>query len=140
MTEFEFGYRNGRQFSHNLMDVTACGRDNLVRALGIALSRWNTDELTVCRVRHSPLQLTLYAHDGAQCNPGSPGHFDVPLDADGAAALVVAWLEHGAVYGKDEHDGASVPGWRVFNGQFGIVDGDWGTIVAVQPMWNYIPK
>jgi hypothetical protein len=140
---FEYGYRNGRQLSHFLVDVTGHGRDNLARALAIAFTT-TVDSSRPKRATHFRIdgtrQLTLFAsrlRSGDLVNTAEP--FSNPFTYEEALAFVWDWLQK-VEYPQDEHDGASIEGWRVFNQQFGIVDGCWEAFIAIQPMWIYIPK
>jgi hypothetical protein len=61
----------------------------------------------------------------------------LPLEADAPAAAELArlWLAK-AEYGPEPyHDGTSSKGWRVYNEERAIVDGHWGAICAVTPVW-----
>lgn len=156
---FEYGYRNGRQLKHFLVDVTAAGYENLLRVLTVAFSanRGGTEEYT-----HHDGYATHMLLDGSRqltfffCydNPRPPSAlsssafdalfesitaFPQPIQAPQAAALTWEWLQR-IQYPTDEHDGATYKGWRVFNEQFGIVGGHWDAFIAIRPMWMYVPK
>ena len=137
---FEYGYRNGRQFSHFLVDVTAHGRDNLDRVLGVAFSDIIAGEkrATHCRV-DGHRQLTLFTRPPKSVEATAAKPFPGPMSCPQVTDFVWWWLQQ-VRYPTDEHDGSSRKGWRVFNDQFGIVDGCWETFVAVRPMWIYFPK
>jgi molecular chaperone DnaK (HSP70) len=40
----------------------------------------------------------------------------------------------------DEHDGASIKGWRIWNEQFGIVADCWAAFLVIRPMYIYVPR
>lgn len=137
---FEFGYRNGRQLSHFLVDITAYGRENLARALGIACSDIVVGEE---RATHfcfvGPRRLILF-HRPPKLSPLLKIEaFPAPLGRDQCLAFVWDWLER-VQYPWDEHDGHAAKGFRVFNEQFGIVGGCWEAFVAIEAMYVYIPK
>lgn len=155
---FEYGYRNGRRLSHFRVDVTSAGDENLLHALTIAF----TD---VIGIRYVPRliaathlliegsrQLTFFRIRGelrrsllSSVRFDEPALFNQitalqePIGPQQAAPLVQGWLDQ-AEYGDDENDGATYKGWRVFNQQFGIVDGYWDAFIAVRPMWIYLSK
>jgi uncharacterized protein len=141
---YEYGYKNGRQIAHHLVDVTASGRDLLTHAMAIAFR--GRGGARVVRATHvAEAGKALVFLDRA---PGPHALRDrtwtvralaTPVDLDGAVELAWQWLER-ADYGRDEHDGGVDKGWHVFNGQFGIVDEVWETFLAVEPTYLYIPK
>src|SRR5262245_36621305 len=122
---FEFGYRHGRQVSHFLVDVTAYGRDNLSRVLAVAFSDIVSGEKLATHFRvDGTLQLTLFTRPSWSTRELAAEPFPASLAWQAAVEFVWEWLQR-VEYKPDEHDGASKPGWRVFNQQFGIVDGCW---------------
>lgn len=154
---FEYGYRSGRQIKNFLVDVTAAGYDHLHRALAIAFSDIVDGEGRQVIGRPSHIladgahQLTFFRAHGWPRPPSALTRTDFDASfasiaalppaasADQAAALAWEWLQ-GLTYPPDEHDGSSYRGWRVFNQQFGIVGGHWDAVVAVRPMWIYLPN
>jgi hypothetical protein len=140
---YEFGYRNGRQVSHHLVDVTASGRDGLTHALAIAFCDLHGRARQVTHVAEAGQALVFFARPpragGLDGRPWQIRRFEPPLGLAEAVTLAWDWLAR-ADYGHDEHDGAAGRGWHVFNGQFGIVDAVWETFVAVEPTYIYIPK
>ena len=140
---FEYGYRHGRQVSHFLIDVTAYGRDHLSHILAVAFSDIATGQTGQKRATHFQVeearQLTLFARPPRSDRTSATEPFPEPLTCQQAVEFVWDWLQR-VPYPPDEHDGASEPGWRVFNEQFGIVGGCWEAFVAIRPMWIYIPK
>jgi hypothetical protein len=148
---FEYGYRNGRQLNHFLVDVTSAGFDHLLSVMQVAFSSTSTAKDDGRSVETHVLiegsrQLTFFRAFGEMRPPPiSDGRFEqiivlpAPIHAKEGADIVWDWLTH-AEYGGDEHDGFAYKGWRVFNQQFGIVDGDWDAFIAVRPMWIYLPK
>ena len=70
-----------------------------------------------------------------------------PLDADGAFALVLPWLRSDEAkettldrWDEDyDHDGENGPGWRVYCGAWGYVEGH-QAIVAVKPVFMWYGK
>ncbi|PCC68272.1 hypothetical protein SAMN02745121_05160 [Nannocystis exedens] len=137
---YEYGYRNGRQMSHFLVDVTASGRDGLMHALAIAFRDLHG---RVAHVAEAGEALVLFARppraSGLDGRPWRLRQVDPPLGLAAAVALAWDWLAR-ADDGPDEHDGPAERGWHVFNGQFGVVDGVWETFVAIEPTYIYIPK
>jgi hypothetical protein len=155
---FEYGYRNGRQLSYFLVDVTSAGDDNLLRVLTIVFTdvvgvtygpRFiaathllieGSHQLTFFHIR-GELRRSLLSHSRFD----EPALFNQiaalpePVGPQQAAPLVQDWLAQ-AEYGDDEHDGATYKGGRVFNQQFGIVNGHWGAFIAVRPMGIYLSK
>ena len=149
---FEYGYRNGRQLSHFLVDVTSTGYDHLLSVMQVAFSDIVGAKYgkTYPKATHVLIEgshrLTFFQAIGElRRQPISDGRFDQvivlpePIGAKQGADMVWDWLAH-AEYGRDEHDGEAYKGWRVFNQQFGIVDGHWDAFIAVRPMFIYIPK
>jgi hypothetical protein len=137
---FEFGYRNGRQLSRFLVDVTAHGRENLARVLAVVLTDIVSGELRVGHYHIDPnRQLTLFGGPPRGDEFAGAVAFPKPATAEDAAAFVWDWLSK-VEYARDEHDGHAVKGWRVFNERFGIVADCWQAFVAIRPMWIYIPK
>lgn len=140
---YEYGYRNGRQLSHFLVDVTASGRDGLGYALAIAFRDIHGRVRQACHVAEAGKALVFFARPprsgGLDGRAWQIRPIDPPLGLDAAVELAWDWLAR-ADYGHDEHDGAVDRGWHVFNGQFGIVDEVWETFVAVEPTYIYVPK
>ena len=150
---FEFGYRNGRQLSHFLVDVTSTGYDHLLSVMQVAFSGTVDVNYGDTRVKAAHVliegshRLTFFRARGElrRAPPISDGRFDqvtvfpAPIGAKQGADIVWDWLAH-AEYGRDEHDGAAYKGWRVFNQQYGIVDNHWDAFIAVRPMWINLPK
>jgi hypothetical protein len=136
---FEFGYCRGRQVKHFLIDVTALGRAHLERALAIAFTNYH-DELEATHVAVDGKRQLIFLRGVPRTQPaGVVQELPLPMKWPQAAAFAWQWLSQ-ADYGADEHDGATRQGWRVFNERFGIVAGCWEAIVAVRPMFIYIPK
>jgi hypothetical protein len=140
---YEFGYKNGRQLSHFLVDVTASGRAELGHAMAIAFSARSGRSRRATHVAEAGKALVFFnrapgPHD-LRDRPWVVRALPTPLDLDGAVEMAWQWLER-ADYGRDEHDGAVEKGWHAFNGQFGIVDQVWETFLAVEPTYIYIPK
>ena len=137
---FEYGYRHGRQLSHFLVDVTALGRDNLDRILAVAFSDTvGRTKLATHFHADGHRQLTLFVRPPNPDRVTGAISFPQSASQQQAAELVWHWLQH-IQYPPDEHDGSSEKGWRVFNEEFGIVDGCWEAFVAIRPMWIYFPK
>jgi len=150
---FEFGYRNGRQLSHFLVDVTSAGYDHLLNVMQVAFTniagdRYYAHAMATHVLIEGSRQLTFFQAIGdlrRHWGPDSDDRFDqitafpAPIGVKQGADKVWDWLAH-AEYGRDEHDGAAYKGWRVFNQQFGIVDNHWDAFIAVRPMWIYLPK
>jgi hypothetical protein len=141
---FEFGYRNGRQLSHFLVDVTAYDRENLARVMAVAFSDIVSGKRNATHFALSGAkQLVLFSQPPSprsDCNLAEAAEeFPEPLNLEKAVAFVWEWLQR-VEYPQDEHDGTSKKGWRVFNEQFGIVGGCWEAFIAIRPMWIYIPK
>lgn len=68
-------------------------------------------------------------------------HLPFKMDARRAADFARGWLEDAANYGtQPDHDGSNGKGWRVYNEEWGHVDGLWGAIVAVEPIWAMYGK
>jgi predicted TIM-barrel enzyme len=139
---FEHGYKNGRQVSHFLVDVTASGRDALAHALALAFAQ------TIGGGHKRALQVAeagralIFFHRAPKNLGGRPWtvrELPAPLELDGAVETAWHWLRQ-ADYGRDEHDGGADQGWHVFNGPFGIVDEVPEAFVAVEPTWIYLPK
>lgn len=58
-----------------------------------------------------------------------------PMTLEQAAYFAAGWLDH-ADYGREpDHDGDNSKGWRLYTEDWGHVDGEWETFVAVQPKW-----
>lgn len=63
------------------------------------------------------------------------------LDAEGAADFALRWLNGAAEYGAEpDHDGDNEKGWRLYNEDWGHVDGDWQALIAVAPNWAMYGK
>jgi predicted TIM-barrel enzyme len=139
---FEYGYKNGRQVSHFLVDVTASGRDALAHALALAFAQ------TIGGGRKRAVQVAeagralIFFHRPPRHLQGRPWvmrDLPAPLELDGAVDAAWQWLRQ-ADYGRDEHDGAADEGWHVFYGPFGLVDEVDEAFIAVEPTWIYLPK
>jgi len=83
---------------------------------------------------------------GSASNP-----FPVPQDPEMCADWIVRWLQTDVakailVSNKNQHeedcdhDGDNYPGWRVFNENWGHVDGRWEAICAIRPCWLWAGK
>ncbi len=139
---YEFGYRNGRQIKHHLVDVTAGGRDLLASAMAVGFRGIHGPQCAT-HVAEAGKALVFFDRaprpDSLRDRAWVVRPLPTPLDLDGAVEMAWQWLQR-ADYGRDEHDGAVNRGWHVFNGQFGIVDEVWDTFLAVEPTYLYIPK
>ena len=62
------------------------------------------------------------------------------LGADEMLPLIKAWLAKADYGPKPDHDGDSVKGFRLYNEEWGHVDGDWSAFLAVQPVWAMYGK
>jgi predicted TIM-barrel enzyme len=139
---FEHGYRNGRQLSHFLVDVTASGREALAHALALAFAQTiGSGFKRATHVAEAGRALVFLRREPAHLDgrPWTVRALPEPLELAGAVEAAWQWLRQ-ADYGRDEHDGASDQGWHVFNGAFGVVDEVHDAFVAVEPTWIYLPK
>ena len=137
---FEFGYRHGRQMSFFLLDVTSYCRENLLHSLSIAFTNIVSGENEATHFHIEPdRQLTLFRGTPRTDWAKTAEQFPEPVSLRPAEDFVWQWLQT-VKYRHDEHDGATKPGFRVFNERYGIVEGCWQAFVAIRPMWIYIPK
>lgn len=139
---FEHGYKNGRQLSHFLVDVTASGRDALGHALALAFAQTiGGGHKRATHIAEAGRALIFFRRAPANLErrPWTVRELPAPLDLAGAVEAAWQWLAR-VDAGKDEHDGASEPGFHVFNGRFGHVDEVHDAFVAVEPSWIYLPK
>jgi hypothetical protein len=139
---YEYGYKNGRQLSHFLVEVTASGRAELAHVMAIAFSaRGGRQRAT--HVAEAGKALVFFDRTpgphSLRDRPWVVRALPAPLDLDGAVEMAWQWLER-ADYGRDEHDGSVDKGWHAFNGTFGIVDEVWETFLAIEPTYIYVPK
>jgi hypothetical protein len=141
---FESGYRHGRQLEHFRLDVTAYGRENLARALGLAFSSIVQGENQATHYAESVVngrqRLTLFECRPWDTVPAEASAFPSPISSQQAMDFVCDWLQRVPYQNGDSHDGGQDKGWRVFNELYGIVGGCWEAFVAIEPMWIYIPK
>lgn len=63
-----------------------------------------------------------------------------PLDDVQALEFVDGWLKASDYGQQPDHDGSNGKGWRVFNNDWGRVDEDFRSFVAIQPVWAMYGK
>ena len=136
---FEYGYHNGRQFQHPLIDVTSSGRDALAHAMALAFE----NDLRVPAIADAGRALIFFSRVPTPTElMDRPWHMQLParpMSLYDAVDAAWSWLGR-AEYGRDEHDGDSHRGWHLFNGTFGIVDQVWSAFLAIEPRLIYVPK
>lgn len=62
------------------------------------------------------------------------------LDAIGCADFARRWLAEAEYGGEPDHDGDNKKGWLIYNERYGQVDGDYGAIIAIAPVWTEYGK
>lgn len=63
-----------------------------------------------------------------------------PMTMEQAADFAIGWLEHADYGDEPDHDGSNGKGWRIYNEDWGHVDGDWSAFVAIEPAWAMYGK
>jgi hypothetical protein len=107
----------------------------LDESLAIAFRGAAGGKATHWRADTDPVRLVLAWHDTPGFTP-----LPVPLDAEGAAVFVKAWLA-AAEYGPEfDHDGDNGKSWRIYNESWGHVDGCHYAFVAIEPLWAMYGK
>jgi hypothetical protein len=82
-----------------------------------------------------PHRLVFFNHYEPKQEDGDKVAFPFVMDADGAADFARRWLEQ-VEYGKQpDHDGDNEKGWRLYNENWGHIDGDNHAVIAVTPVW-----
>lgn len=137
--EREYGYRNGRQLSHYLIDVTARGREALEHALAVVFTDLVSGRLRATHYTINHQHGLVLMHCLHRSPPEEAVAFAEPLERAEATEAVWQWLADSR-YSPDEHDGAVAFGFRVYNETFGIVGDWWGAFAAIRPTLIYIPK
>lgn len=66
--------------------------------------------------------------------------FPSPIDAEAAVALITGWLKEQDYGPQPDHDGDNHKGCRVYNEDWGHVDGDWSAFAAIEPEWLMFGK
>lgn len=121
------------------IDIVARGRDNLKAALTIAFSEHSKAIAT--RI-HPEFGLILYWTDPTNPKPET-NKLLFPHDVAAASDLVWNWLlnvPNDSYRDKIDFDGSLVKAWRVYNQDWGRVDGEWEAFVAIEPVWGWLGK
>jgi hypothetical protein len=132
------------------IDVTSEGRENLKRALEIALQHAPGNAAIAFRSsprteaskgnRTGEPRLILYWHQEAVTGPATPRPFGFKMKLPALLAFVEEWLGQ-QDYGKAPgHDGSNGKGWRAFNEAWGRVGDDTYSFLAIEPSWAWYGK
>lgn len=93
---------------------------------------------TVSHYKSRPDRLLL-----AWTKPSSEGWQETmwPMNYIDVMPLIDGWLDNVAQYPPEpNHDGSNGKGWRVYNENWGRVDGDFAVFVAIEPVWAMYGK
>jgi hypothetical protein len=82
---------------------------------------------TVTGYRDDGRRFVLYRADSPKATK-----LPFPLTREQAADLIIGWLGQANYGPQPDHDGHNGKGWRLHSGQ---IDGEWQTLLAVEPVW-----
>lgn len=121
---------NNRRF-----DISSEGRSDFDLAMTLAMSRRDYGRNAYgYLVKDNKMILYWTECDGITL-------FADPKDARESASFVWDWLEKTKPnFEPLDHDGDNAEGFRIFNEEWGHVNGQWQAFVAIEPIWAWHGK
>lgn len=128
------------------IDVTGDDRESLTLALNLACNHCPGGTAKAFGIKKNKFVLFWTVPSRPPVGFTKFGEFPVAMDCLSLLGLVEKWLNQNP-HQRDDHDefiegcdGDTKQGWRLYNEEWGHVDGMWQAFVAIEPITAYYGK
>ena len=111
------------------IDITSEGDESLKKVLGL----FRYKQVAGYSIKDN--KLVLYWTKSSKATM-----FPFMMNLDEIAVFVLGWLRSASYGQKPDIDGDCGKGWRIYNEDWGRVDGDWEAFCAIEPVWALYGK